>query len=67
MLQIRAYECFEEVHAFDQMGSNRFIDIVAFKKNSHEAYISYYIDPTIRYETNAIDQAEDINEDVNEE
>ncbi|PSN37608.1 hypothetical protein C0J52_20084 [Blattella germanica] len=60
---IRAYECFEEVHAFDQMGSNRFIDIVAFKKNSHEAYISYYIDPTIRYETNAIDQAEDVNEE----
>ena len=61
--QFVAYECFEEVHAFDQMGSNRFIDIVAFKKNSHEAYISYYIDPTIRYETNAIDQAEYVNEE----
>ena len=44
-------------------GLNRVIDIVAFKKNSHEAYISYYIDPTIRYETNAIDQADDVNEE----
>ena len=54
------YECFEEVHALDCDGTNRFIDIIAFKKGSHEAYI---LDPTIRFEINDRDQARKVDQE----
>ena len=51
------FECMEEVYAVDIDGQSRFCDIVAFKPKSKEAYI---FDPTIRYETNNVNQDDEI-------
>ena len=56
-LQSKGFECFEEVHAYDSEGKNRFSDIIAFDKKSDAAYI---IDPTVRYETNDLNQDEKV-------
>ena len=52
------FTCYEEVHAIDGDGRNRFIDIVAFQKNSSSAFL---IDPTIRFETNDHNQAQKVD------
>ena len=50
--------CFEKVYAIDTNGAARFSDIVAFSTTSNIAYI---IDPTIRFETNDIEQDKNIS------
>src|ERR1700761_7726107 len=57
LLRALGFICFEEVYAVDSDGRSRFSDIVAFQPNSTKAYI---IDPTIRYETNDINQDQTI-------
>ena len=54
LLQKKRFDCYEEVHAIDSNGLNRFADILVFPNNTKEAYI---LDPTIRYENNKTDQA----------
>lgn len=56
-LEDKGFECFEEVHAYDSEGNNRFSDIIAFDKKTNAAYI---IDPTVRFETNDPKQDEGV-------
>lgn len=53
LLREKDFICFDEVHAVDSFGNNRYSDIIAFDNQSDKAYI---IDPTIRFETNDKDQ-----------
>ena len=59
LLRQRGFHTVDEAFCKDDIGANRFIDIVAFDTKSNRAYI---IDPTVRLETNA-----DIDSIVREE
>lgn len=58
ILKEKGYDCYEEVYAVDQNGSNRYCDIVAFDSRSKRAII---VDPTVRFETNNQDQDKDVD------
>ena len=60
LMTMKQWTCFEEVHARDELGSNRFSDIIAFDSKSNRAFI---VDPTIRFETNKTDQDESVKEE----
>ena len=48
-MEHKGYECYDEVFAVDDEGTQRFSDIVAFSTKGSTALIIY---PTVRYETN---------------
>ncbi|KAJ4426788.1 hypothetical protein ANN_26587 [Periplaneta americana] len=55
----KGYSVYEEVHGISSEGSNRRIDIIAFKLPSLEGYI---IDPTVRFESHE-HQPEEVHEE----
>ncbi|KAJ4445647.1 hypothetical protein ANN_12330 [Periplaneta americana] len=57
-LRNKGYSVYEEVHGISSEGSNRRIDIIAFKPPSLEGYI---IDPTVRFESHE-HQPEEVHE-----
>ncbi|PSN32556.1 hypothetical protein C0J52_28081 [Blattella germanica] len=57
LLEKKGYHCYEEVFAVDCEGSRRFSDIIAFRDDDPRALI---VDPTIRYETNDLDKASNV-------
>lgn len=58
-LRNKGYSVYEEVHGISSEGSNRRIDIIAFKPPSLEGYI---IDPTVRFESHE-HQPEEVHEE----
>lgn len=62
LLRRKGYECFDEVYAIDNDGRSRFSDIIAFDSKSKDAFI----DPTVRYETNDINQDSKVQVEKNE-
>ncbi|KAJ4436579.1 hypothetical protein ANN_16612 [Periplaneta americana] len=58
-LRNKGYSVHEEVHGISSEGSNRRIDIIAFKPPSLEGYI---IDPTVRFESHE-HQPEEVHEE----
>ena len=57
LLEKKGYHCYEEVFAVDSEGSQHFSDIFAFHNDDPRALI---VDPTIRYETNDLDKASNV-------
>lgn len=60
LLREKGFDCFEEVYAKDDLGSNRFADIIAFDNKSNLAMI---VDPTVRYESNDVNQDEGVQKE----
>ncbi|KAJ4427601.1 hypothetical protein ANN_25249 [Periplaneta americana] len=58
-LRNKDYSVYDEVHGISSEGSNRRIDIIAFKPPSLEGYI---IDPTVRFESHE-HQPEEVHEE----
>ncbi|KAJ4434300.1 hypothetical protein ANN_22852 [Periplaneta americana] len=58
-LRNKGYSVYEEVHGISSEGSNRRIDIIAFKPPSLEGY---NIDPTVRFESHE-HQPEEVHEE----
>ncbi|KAK9510092.1 hypothetical protein O3M35_004949 [Rhynocoris fuscipes] len=61
-LQAKRISCFEQVFCIKTDGTARFADIVAFMPNSSKAFV---IDPTVRFDSNDSNLAEDVNNEMN--